>query len=118
MKRLLIISVALLMGMTVRAQEHFIEVLGERTIPARAQFDSLIVEFGSGFEGDRLPRKLRIYLRHSQEDTYVPVECTDQFYKEMRRAGYHNILYHRDLHGTHYDEAAKTFVDLFMLIIL
>ncbi len=70
------------------------------------------------FEGDRLPRKLRIYLRHSQEDTYVPVECTDQFYKEMRRAGYHNILYHRDLHGTHYDEAAKTFVDLFMLIIL
>ena len=68
--------------------------------------------------GDRLPRLLRIYLRHSEEDTYVPVECTDKFYDEIRRAGYHNIQYHRDRHGTHYDEAAKAFVDLFMLIVL
>ena len=35
----------------------------------------------------------------------------------MREAGYRNISYHRDKHGTHYDEAAKAFVDLFMLIV-
>ena len=67
--------------------------------------------------GAALPKDLRIYLRHSEEDTYVPIACTDLFYNQMREAGYRNISYHRDKHGTHYDEAAKAFVDLFMLIV-
>lgn len=75
---------------------------------------SLRVTAGKG----RLPYHVRISMRHSVEDTYVPIECTDQLYSELRKAGYHHIVYHRDRHGTHYDEAAKSFVDLFCLIIL
>ena len=64
-----------------------------------------------------LPRGLKIYLRHSAEDQYVPVECTDALRNRLRKDGYYNITYFRDQHGTHYDEAALAFFNLFMLII-
>jgi len=63
-----------------------------------------------------LPRGLKIYLRHSAEDTYVPVACTDILYRQLKREGYYNITYYRDKTGNHYDEAAKSFFDLFVMI--
>lgn len=68
-------------------------------------------------EGYSLPRGLKIYLRHSVEDDYVPVACTDLLRDQLRQDGYRNITYYRDAHGTHYDEAAQAFFNLFMLIL-
>ena len=68
-------------------------------------------------EGYSLPRKLKIYLRHSVEDDYVPVACSDRLRDQLRHDGYRNITYFRDLFGSHYDEAALAFVNLFMLIL-
>lgn len=69
-------------------------------------------------DDDALPKLLKIYLRHSVEDAYVPVACTDILYKELKKKGYSSTMYFRDKHGTHYDEAAKAFVDLFCLVLL
>ena len=103
-------------GTDVRGYLHPDFFTEEQNEDVRKLYDglkSLKVSAGKG----RLPYHVRISLRHSVEDTYVPIECTDQLYKELRKAGYHHIVYHRDKHGTHYDEAAKSFVDLFCLII-
>lgn len=62
-----------------------------------------------------LPRNMKIYLRHSEEDRYVPIECTDSLRKELRKAGYSNVKYMRDAHGNHYDEGGRSVIDVFLL---
>lgn len=68
-------------------------------------------------EGYSLPRSLKIYLRHSAEDDYVPVACSDTLYNLLRRDGYRNVKYYRDKHGSHYDQAALSLLNLFMIIL-
>ena len=66
--------------------------------------------------GFSLPKGLKIYLRHSAQDEYVPVACADELRAELRQAGFRNVTYFRDKKGTHYDEAALAFLNLFMLV--
>ena len=64
-----------------------------------------------------LPRGLKIYLRHSAEDRYVPVACTDTFREELRQAGYYNVTYFRDKHGNHYQEGGRSLIDILLLAL-
>ena len=64
---------------------------------------------------DMLPRGTKIYLRHSAEDRYVPVVCSDILRKDLRRNGYTNVKYIRPKTGDHVGQGAAAVYDLFLL---
>ena len=59
----------------------------------------------------------KIYLRHSEEDRYVPIECTDSLKKELRRNGYSNVTYFRSKHGDHYNQGGLSVLDIFLMVL-
>ena len=65
----------------------------------------------------QLSRDTKIYLRSSLEDRHVPVESTDQLYRQLRDQGFWNVTYYRDQKGSHYDAGVKSFIDLFIMIL-
>ena len=67
--------------------------------------------------GDRIPKGVTVYLRHSVVDDFVPVECADAFCEILRKQGI-RVKYRRDAEGTHYEEAGKSFADIFVITLI
>ena len=67
--------------------------------------------------GEDFPHTVPVYVRHSVQDTYVPVECSDRLVQELKKAGHHSVLYRRDRSGTHNETAAKSFLDLLLMLL-
>lgn len=68
-------------------------------------------------EGYTLPRNVKISIVHSVEDLFVPVECADLLYAELKK-GHPHVTYTRMNKGTHYEAAALTLGNLLRLLIL
>ena len=64
-----------------------------------------------------LPKGLKIYLRHAEEDHFVPVTSTDSFRKELQNAGYSNVTYFRNKHSDHLIEGGRAIMDLILLAL-
>ena len=67
-------------------------------------------------EGYVLPRNVKINMHHCVEDLFVPVECSDLLYEELKK-NYRHVNYIRIPKGTHYDGAAITLADLMTQLI-
>lgn len=67
--------------------------------------------------GEDFPHTVPVYIRHSAQDTFVPVECSDRLVRKLKEVGHHSVLYRRDRSGTHYETAARSFLDLFLLLL-
>lgn len=63
-----------------------------------------------------LPASIKVVVRHSAEDDIVPVECSDQLVKQLKGPG-RLVIYKRGKHGTHYETAVHSFIDLGLLLI-
>lgn len=67
--------------------------------------------------GEDFPHNVPVYVRHSAQDTYIPVECSDRLVQELRKAGHLAVFYHRDRSGTHNETAARSFLDLILMLL-
>lgn len=67
--------------------------------------------------GEDFPHNVPVYVRHSVQDTYVPVECSDRLVQELRKAGHPAVIYRRDRSGTHNETAARSFLDLILMLL-
>ena len=63
----------------------------------------------------RLPGGLQVLMRHSREDDFVSIACSDQLYKALR-GSFPSLQYYRDRSGTHYDEAGRIFLDMLLYL--
>ena len=63
-----------------------------------------------------LPVSVQVVLRHSAQDSIVPVACTDALYRQLK-APWHPVLYTRNKKGTHYETAVRSFIDLALLLL-
>jgi len=63
-----------------------------------------------------LPPSVKVVMRHSVEDRIVPVACSDQLFQVLK-TGCRRPIYHRDKKGTHYEVAARSFLDLALLLM-
>lgn len=68
-----------------------------------------------GVDRNSLPKNMKIYLRHSEEDRYVPIQCTDSLWEELRKAGYTNVKYIRKKTGSHYDMGGQSVIDVLLM---
>lgn len=67
--------------------------------------------------GEDFPHNVPVYVRHSVQDTYVPVECSDRLVQELRKTGHPAVIYRRDRSGTHNETAARSFLDLIQMLL-
>ena len=63
----------------------------------------------------RLPGSMLVRMRHSEEDNFVSIACSDQLYRELR-GSFPSLQYTRDRRGTHYDEAGRIFLDMLLYL--
>ena len=68
-------------------------------------------------DGYVLPKNVKIRIIHSAEDLFVPVECADLLYEELKK-DHPRVTYLRMGKGTHYEAAAVALVTLFRQLIL
>ena len=68
-------------------------------------------------DGYVLPKNVKIRIIHSEEDLFVPVECADLLYEELKK-DHPRVTYQRMGKGTHYEAAAIALVNLVRQLIL
>ncbi len=81
-----------------------------------ARLKQALAEEAYPFGNEPLPTYIKTVIRHSREDTIVPVACSDQLFEQLRK-GRRKPVYHRDKKGTHYEAAVRSFLDLLMLLL-